>query len=260
MDQSPSEQAAPIAPPSSLMGRLANVYAAPGEVFEEVRTNPPANANWLVPALILILVGWLGAWLIFSQAPIKQQMRDMREQAIQKQVDKGRLSQKQADAALQAAEKFGNIGAVAGGVAVPVFRGFISPLLSGLIIWLVGAKVLKGNFTYTKAFEVAGLTNMIAVLGSIVTTLLILIMGNLFAAPSLMLLVKGFDPQNNTLHSVLAAINVMTLWALAVKAIGLSRLSGASFGKSAVWIFGIWAAFSGLMIGIGAAFRAAFGG
>ena len=114
MDQLPSEQTGPTAPQSSLMGRLANVYAAPGEVFDQVKASPPSTANWLAPALIFILVGWLGAWLIFSQASIKQQLRDIQEQAIQKQVDKGRLSQKQADSAMQAAEKFGNIGAVVG--------------------------------------------------------------------------------------------------------------------------------------------------
>jgi hypothetical protein len=259
MDQLPSEQTGPTAPQSSLMGRLANVYAAPGEVFDQVKASPPSTANWLAPALILILMGWLGAWLIFSQASIKQQLRDIQEQAIQKQVDKGRLSQKQADSAMQVGEKFGSIGATVGAAVVPVFIGFASPFLWGLIVWLVGVKVLKGNFAYMKAVEVTGLANMIGVLGSIVTALLILLMGNLFASPSLMLVVKEFDSQN-TLHSVLAAINVMTFWALAVKAIGLSRLSGASFGKAAVWVFGIWVAWTGLMISIGAAIRIAFGG
>jgi hypothetical protein len=259
MGQLPSEQAGPTAPQSSLMGRLANVYAAPGEVFDQVKASPPSTANWLAPVLIFIVVGGGGGWLVLSQASVKQQLRDIQEQAIQKQVDKGRLSQKQADSAMQAGEKFANIGAIAGVAVVTPLAAFASPLLWGLAVWLVGVKILKGNFTYMKALEVAGLANMIGVLGSIVWTLLILITGNFFASPGLMLLVKDFDPQNS-LHSVLAAINVMTFWGLAVKAIGLSRLSGASFGKAAVWIFVIWAAWTGSMIGIGAAFRAAFGG
>jgi hypothetical protein len=93
----------------------------------------------------------------------------------------------------------------------------------------------------------------------IVKTLLIVGLGNLFASPSLALFVKEFDPQNNA-HSVLALVNVMTFWLLAVRSIGLARLSGASFGKAAVWVFGIWAALTGLMLGLGAAIRAAFGG
>jgi hypothetical protein len=100
---------------------------------------------------------------------------------------------------------------------------------------------------------------MITVLGSIVRTLLILITGNFFASPSLMLLVRDFDPQN-TLHAVLATINLMTFWGLAVKAIGLSRLSGASFGKAAFWVFLLWGGWTTLLILVTAGARIAYGG
>ena len=77
-------------------------------------------------------------------------------------------------------------------------------------------------------------------------------LGNIYAAPGLMLLVKDFDPQN-TVHGLLGILNVMTFWVLAVRAIGLARLSGASFAKAAAWVFGIWAAYTGFFIGLGPA-------
>src|SRR5262249_5941039 len=98
---------------------------------------------------------------------------------------------------------------------------------------------LKGGFSYVKALEVAGLANMIAALEAVVRALLVFVTSNIFASPSLALLVKNFDPQN-TQHSLLAALNVMTIWLLAVRAIGLARLTGASFGKAAAWVYGIW--------------------
>ena len=147
------------------------------------------------------------------------------------------------------------IGAVVG----PVFAAFISPFFGGLILWLVGSFALKGPFPYMKAVEVAGLSNMILALGVIVKTLLILITGNLFASTSLALAVKDFDPQNSV-HSLLTMMDVMVLWLLTVRSIGLARLSGASVGKAALWIFGIWIAFTGAIIGFGAAVRAVFGG
>ena len=107
--------------------------------------------------------------------------------------------------------------------------------------------------------EVAGLSNMILALNVLVKTLLILITGNLFASTSLALLVKDFDPQN-AVHSLLTMMDVMVLWLLTVRTIGLARLSGASLGKAALWIFGIWIVFTGAIIGFGAAVRAAFGG
>lgn len=249
----------PLAPATSLAGRLMNVFAAPGEVFGEVKTSAPSVANWLVPAILFMVLSWLSAGLIFSQPAIRQQISELSTKAIDRQVEKGKLSSAQAEQARAAAEKFGGIGYKIGAVVAPIFAAFISPFWGGLILWLVGSFALKGPFPYMKAVEVAGLSNMILALGVIVKTLLILITGNLFASTSLALLVKDFDPQN-TIHSLLTMVDVMVLWLLTVRSIGLARLSGASVGKSAAWVFGIWIAFTGIMIGFGAAVRAVFGG
>jgi hypothetical protein len=247
------------APATSLAGRLMNVFAAPGDVFSEVKTAAPSVANWLVPAILFMVLSWLSAALIFSQPAIRQQISELSTKAIDRQVEKGKLSGAQAEQARAAAEKFGRVGSEIGAVVGPVFAAFISPFFGGLILWLVGSFALKGPFPYMKAVEVAGLSNMILALGVIVKTLLILITGNLFASTSLALAVKDFDPQNSV-HSLLTMMDVMVLWLLTVRSIGLARLSGASVGKAALWIFGIWIAFTGAIIGFGAAVRAVFGG
>jgi hypothetical protein len=102
-----------------------------------------------------------------------------------------------------------------------------------------------------KAVEVVGLSNMIGVLDAIVRTLLILVMTNLFAAPSLALLVKDFNPQN-PVHSLMALANVMTIWLLAVRTVGLARLARVSIAKAALWVVGIWAGYTLLFWGFGA--------
>jgi VIT1/CCC1 family predicted Fe2+/Mn2+ transporter len=259
MNEIPPVPEAPPAAPPSLVSRLTNVFAAPGEVFESVKAAPHAAANWLAPALLFILAGWVGAWLIFSQDSIKQQLSDMASKAIDKQVEKGKIPKDQAESARQRAEKYGVVGAEISAVTWSVFGAFISPFWGGLMIWLVGTKVLKGGFPYMKAVEVAGLANMISVLEAIVRTLLVVWMGNLYASSSLVLLLKDFDPQN-PLIGILAAVNVMTFWLLAVRSVGLARLSGASFAKAAAWMYGIWAVLMALMIGFGFAFRAIAGG
>jgi hypothetical protein len=247
----------PPRPASSLFSRLTNIFAAPGEVYDEVKASPPSTANWLRPALVLILVSWVGAWLVLSQDTVKQQLSDITSKAIEKQIEKSRVPKAQAQAARQAGEKWGSIGMKISMVAGPVFVAFASPFWWGLILWL-GAKVFKGNIGFMKAVEVAGLANMIVALEAIVRILLIVGMGNLFASLSPVLLIKEFDP-NNTLHGVLATFNVLILWALAVKSVGLARLCGVSFGPAAAWVFGIWAAYTAFFIGLGAAMRAVFG-
>jgi hypothetical protein len=259
MEPVPPTPESPSAPATSLAGRLINVFAAPGEVFGEVKTAAPSVANWLVPAILFMVLSWLSAALIFSQPAIRQQISELSTKAIDRQVEKGKMSSAQADQARAAAEKIGSVGYEIGAAVVPVFAAFGSPFFGGLILWLVGSFALKGPFPYMKGVEVAGLSGMIVALSIIVKTLLILITGNLFASPSLALVIKDFDPQN-TVHSLLAMMDVMVLWLLTVRAIGLSRLSGASFGKAAAWIFGIWIVITGAMIGFGAAVRAAFGG
>jgi hypothetical protein len=250
---------APPPPTFSLSGRLFNVFATPGDVFQEVKTARVSAANWLAPALILIVVSWVSSWLIFSQDSIKHQLSEITDQAIQKQIEKSHMSEQQAEQSRAIGEKWAGIMAKVAAVLVPVFGGFVTPFFWGLILWLVGAKVFKGDFPFMKAVEVVGLVNMVSVLDVIVRTLLIIGLGNLYAAPGLVLLVKDFDPQN-TVHGLLTLVNVTTFWVLALRAIGLARLSSVSFTKAALWVFGIWAAYTGFFIGLRALMRAVFKG
>ena len=254
----PTPEPAPVATPpaTSLTGKLMNVFVAPGDVFNEVKTAGAAHANWIWPAILLLLAGWVSTALIFSQPAIRQQMSELADKSIDRLVEQGKLSGDQAEKAKSAAEKVAvTAAAISATFGVPVVA-FALPFWWGLILWL-GGKVLKGNFSYLKAVEVAGLANMILVLDTVVRTLLILVTGNLFASPSLALAVKDFDPQN-TLHALCALVNVMLFWVLLVRSVGLARLSGASLGKAGLWVFGIWAAYTGALLGLGAALRAVF--
>ncbi len=246
-------------PPSSIWARMFNVFAAPGEVFAEVKSSPPCTANWLLPAILSVVIGLIGTWLVFSQDTINQELRDQQAKAIQEQVDSGKMAQAQADQAMAVIEKYAGMGTkIAAGFAV-LIGSFASPFWWGLIIWLVGAKAFKGELTFMKAVETAGLANMINVLAAVVKSLLIITMGSLFAGANLGMLVGEFDP-TNTLHGVLAAIDLLVFWGLAVKAIGLAKLSGASFGKAAFWLFGLWIVITGLMIGFGVLMQKLFAG
>lgn len=252
-ESAPSEAPQPTTP---LVARLANVLAAPGELFEELRSRPVVHANWLVPALLFILSSWVAAALLISSDSIRQQLSQLATQAIEEQVRAGKIQPAQADAAREAAGKWAVFGAAIGMTAGPVFGAFISPFGWGLIIWL-GVKVLKCATPFMKAVEFAGLANTVLVLEPIVRALLVLGLGNVLASPSLALLVRDFNPQN-TVHGILSAFNLIILWAVAVKAIGLAKLASAQFAKAAVWAFGMWACYTGFFVGVGLVMRAIF--
>src|ERR1043166_1066450 len=226
--------AAPAQPAMSLASRLVNVLAAPGEGDDQIKGATPSVANWMAPAVLLILVSWIGAGLVFSQPVIQHQLTEIQDKAIEKMIQKQHLSNDQAEAARQTAAKYAGLGTKITAAIAPVMAGILIPVWWGLLVWLIGTKAFKSQFPFMKAIEIAGLANMITVLEAIVKTLLILVTSSAFATPSLALLIKDFDPQNPS-HGALSAVNVMTFWFLAVVAIGLARLAGAATGRAVVW-------------------------
>lgn len=251
------EEAPAVAAPPSLGSCLVNVYAAPGEVFERLRPTPARTATWLVPALLLILVSWIGGAIVLSQDSVKQQMSDIQDRAIQKQVEDGKLTEAQAKQAREVADKVGGIGLTVGTYAAPVFAAFLTPFWWGFLLWLIGSKLLKGTCPYLKAVEVAGLANMIAVLGAALRTLLVLVTGSLFATASPALLIPNFDP-TKTLHAVLLNLDLMTFWVLAIRGLGIAKVSGVSTGKAVGLAFGFWVLITGLLTGAGLAIQSIF--
>jgi len=245
----------PRQPALSLFGRLSNIIAAPSETFDDVKASAGSAANWMVPMLALIVIGWIGVAVVFNHPTIQQQMRDLTDQALQKSFANSNLPQQQQEQAKETAANFARISQTIGAYVGLPFVVIFSTFFWGFALWLLGVHVFKGSFPFMKAVEAAALCNVIGMLDSIIRTLLILVMGNVFASPSLMLLVKGFDPQN-TLHGALGTIEVFTLWILVVRAIALARLSGTSVAKAAVWVFSIWVAYTGVFIGLGAVAKA----
>ncbi len=239
-------------PTMSLTARLFNVFTDPGEVFESVKNSKPSTANWLVPTLILALAGIISTLVIFSQPAIIQKIHDQQIGMLDKQVRDGKITQAQADQALPMVEKFTGPGVMKiAGIVMSVFISFIRLFWWAFILWLIASLFLKMKIPFMKAVEVAGLATIVVVLGAIVGTLLAVITGNLGATLSAALAIKDFNLQNK-LHMLLAVLNVFILWLVWVSASGLSRLTGAPFGKSLLIVAIYWLAFSLFLIAIGA--------
>src|SRR5690606_20916139 len=125
-----------------------------------------------VPAVLVALIGLISNLVIFGNPVLVQQIRDIQEKEFQKAVDRGQMSQEQAE---QARETMMGIGMTIARVAAAVgsvFYGFISPLWWGLLAWLAGRWILHGALPYMRAVEVAGLSSLIGGLGMLVGTFL----------------------------------------------------------------------------------------
>ncbi len=250
----------PIAEPSapsglphqtSLAARLMNVFAMPGEVFNEVKSAPGNVGNWLVPVLLAALAGAIAAFVLFSQPAFQQQMREAQTKKMDQQVKAGKLTQAQADQAAAVMDKF------MGPTVLKVFGGLGAAVVSvgrvlwwALVLWLLGRWGFKNRFAYTKTLEVVGLAMMITVLGTIVTVLLQVNLTRMFATPSLGLVLADFDATRKS-HLVLGAINVFSIWQVGVLAVGLSKLAGVPFLRAAWAVFTYWVLQESALILIG---------
>jgi hypothetical protein len=226
---------------TSLTARLTNIFVAPGEVFDAIKTGSSAAENWIVPLSLTIIVGIVHALVVFSQPSVVQNMRNAQEQALQQQVARSQVTQKAADQARAMQEKIFNpaLLKVLGILGTLILNPMLLFLLA-TIFWLLGRFVFKGDFSYMQAVEATALSGLINGLGAIVTMLLVIITGTIAVNPGPILLVLGhFDPNNN-FHKLLAALNFFNLWYVAVLAVGLARLSGTSFVKAAAWFYGLW--------------------
>lgn len=238
----------------SLGARLFNVFTNPGDVFDAVRVIPTTVMGWLLPLLLACLMGIIHVQVMFSQPAVVQSIKEMQSQEIQRLVGTGKLTAEQADTTEQRMEQFmgpsfmkifGSLG-----VLVSVFA---FSFVTGLGIWLVGTKIMKGRFAYMKAVEVTALAGMIMILGTLITMFLVVAKGNAMVNPSPMLLLENFDMKNKA-HLALASLNPVTFWYLAVLGIGLGKLANVKVVRGVAWVFGIWAILRSLQIltGIGA--------
>ncbi len=228
----------------SLTDRLMSVFVTPAEVFDEIKTSPPNSANWVVPLVCSMIVGIIYSLVVFSQPGIIQNMKDATEKKMEESVAAGKMTQKQAD---QAQETIGKIMSPTffkvAGIVSSIFINTGLLFLVALIIWLLGKYGFHGDFGYLQAVETVSLAGMIYVMGGVVSMLLAVIYGNMSMTPGPVLLVGHFDPANKV-HLILSAVNLISLWYVGVLALGLSRLSGGGFGKSALWLYGLWAVFT----------------
>jgi len=223
----------------SLSGRLMNVFVAPGDVFESLKPARPKASNWLVPILLACAVGVINVWVMFSQPSIQQQLQAQQATKFEQLVEDGKMTREQVD---QLQNQMGGaqivIVKLAGSVGA-IFFSFAWLFFLSLVLWLMSMWFFKTRFAYMKAVEMVGLCTMIGVLGGVVTLLVIVATGNMYMTLSPALLVRDFNMENKV-HLLLASLNAITIWYIGVLSVGLSKLTGRSFGAAALWLYGGW--------------------
>lgn len=235
----------------SLLDRLTNVFASPGELFENVRLTGKTTSSWLVPLVIMVVVSLILSQMVINNASLLGQMETMIKKTFEKNVQQGKMTQEQADQTYENFARPGSGMATAFRIGATVLGIPIVFLLVTLVYWLLGKWGMKATAPYMKVGEVVGLVFFISILEAIVTTLMMFLMDSIYASPSLALAVSGFDIENK-LHIALSKVNIFTIWSLIVTSIGLSKLFQRDLPKVLVLVFALWILWSafGILTGI----------
>ena len=237
--ETPTTTPAEPVKPMPLLDRLTNVFASPGELFENVRQTEKTSSNWLIPLITMIVVSLVLSQMVFSNASLVDQMGTMIKKSMEKSVQQGKMTQEQADQTYETYAKPGTTMSTMFRVGGTVIGIPIAFLVITLVYWLLGKWTMKATAPYMKVGEVVGLVFFIGILEAIVTTLMMFLMDSIFASPSLAVFISGFDIDNK-LHVALSKVNVFTIWSLAVTSIGLSKLFQRDLSKVLVLVFALW--------------------
>ncbi len=229
----------------SFMDKAAGVFYEPSRVYGSLKTSGVKSSDWLVPVLLMAIFASVSLYVKFSSPDLRFQMVQIREQAIDKMVNDGKLT---ADQAQQSKEKLESDPT--GFMGIGIFGAFVGSFIIFFIVagvwFLVGKFGLKANMNYSQAMGVVGLSEWIVVVGLIIGTVLSVAMSRLDGGLQLGLLMK-MNMQSKA-YVLLSKVDLFALWSLAAVAVGLAVFAGKKVFQAAVWVFGIWIAWQAVSV------------
>ncbi|HLB00939.1 MAG TPA: YIP1 family protein [Bacteroidota bacterium] len=223
---------------TSFTTRAVNVFTSPGELFTEMASAPVQRSSWLIPYLLMVVMVGLVVYSITNNPALYDGI--MREQSaeMQKRVDAGDMTQAQADRAADFMNPtmFLAVGILGGAIAMTAVM-FLVPL----ILWGLSKGILHYAGGYKKMLEVYGITNVVAVAGTLVSLIMMNLLNSAYAQPGGAFFIRDIYDKDNFMHNVMASMNVFTIWQIAVIGLGISAVSGKKAANGLAVSFGVWA-------------------
>lgn len=226
----------------SFFERATDLFAAPTELFDNIRDTPPTPSTWVIPLLIFCLAAVGMYFFLLTNDAIVAQIQGIMDKQFEKALAEGRMTQAQADQASQFMNPSSPWPKLIQSVSVVLLSAAMLFVMA-LLYWLVGKFVMKGNAPYMKVVEVVGIVLLVGALGKVVGGMMSYASSSIFADASLAFFVGEFDPENKV-HVFLSACNVFTFWSLGLVALGLARLFRKDFPKVLVLVLALWGLFA----------------
>lgn len=214
--------------PNSLQ-RIIGVFFSPDATMASIARRP----DWVLPLVILLVVS-LGAGVVIAQhvdfGAAAREAMEQNKNMTPEQMEKG-------------VKMAAGIGKV---------TTYLSPVLSviGLLIiagvLLLAFRLFGGEGDFKQAFSVTCYSSMPGVVKGIITLIIVMMKGGMIPAQQLATLVRsnlGFLADYKTspmAFTLLASIDLFSIWYLILMIIGFAYLARVSKVKSAVIIISLW--------------------
>ncbi|MGP8244828.1 MAG: YIP1 family protein [Bryobacteraceae bacterium] len=224
----------------SEFSRLTGVFFEPGKTFADIVARP----RWLVPMLLLILIG--------LAATVEMSQRVGWERIVRHSVETSSRAQ-----SLDAQQKERNIEM---GVKIASVTAYLGPIVGVPIYLLVVAGVLLGIFAgilsapikFKQAFAVVAYANLPGVISGILLMVVMLLKNpDEFNVQNPLAFNPGayMDPltSSKSLYSLATSLDLFTLWVIVLLAIGFKSAAGRklSFAGAFLAVFLPWCVWVG---------------
>lgn len=249
IEQNPESAETPVAPEEELShsDKMIGIFTEPSSTFEKIAKFPVKTVDWLLPFLILLLVIAVTRILVMSNEEIYYDARQKQEEQIQKtfdeMVEKGQMTQEQADQQMEAARERmemgrGPVGWILQTVGIFIF-GFVMFLFIVLLHFLFARFAFKGNGGYTSALVADALPAYIGIIQVVLAAILAMAFGRLINDVSIASLT---NMDKSTIGGwILGKIDPFSIWAYSITSIGLAKMfKSDSTTKYFILVFGIW--------------------
>jgi len=241
--------AAEPAPGLNQWQRVADIFTAPSKTFEDIKRG---NRSWWLPLIIVVVVSYILFAAVYTKIGMQQVIDNQIHLNPKAEARLAQLTPEQRETNNKISVYFTEGAFIATPVLVLAGLALMSLGLWGTINFVFGGKA-----TYGSIFAVW----MYAGLPGIVKSLLGTIVIYSGMAPE-SFNIKNFAPTNlaafldpietnKALYALASSLDVVTIWTLVLLGMGTAIVAGVKRGSGYIAVFGWWAIF--VLIGVGVA-------
>lgn len=245
--------------------KMIGIFTEPSKTFELIEKFPIRTIDWVLPVVIIFILIGLMRSLAMLNVDVMLQTKQKQIEMLDKMVSEGKMTQEQADQAIEGIDKQmefmrGPIGWIINVVSNLIF-GFIFFFIIAGIYFLLIKFILKGEASYQHVLVASGLTSYISMIQVLIGGILTFLLGKIVMDTSVANFIEL--EQGSVVKFFLSKIDPISIWAYSVLAIGLAKLNRAQNTTSYfILVFALWILGGLLFFFLGKAFPflSGFGG